>query len=118
MPTRLKTRCRQIGCSELTDNGWCEKHKKQYNKDRDKGRPSARERGYTGKWEKARLVFLQSNPLCAECLREGLVSPATVVDHIKDHKGNQELFWDTSNWQPLCTKHHNAKTMRENRTRG
>jgi shikimate kinase len=31
---------------------------------------------------------------------------ATVVDHIKPHRGDQALFWDKNNWQPLCTHCH------------
>lgn len=38
---------------------------------------------------------------------------ATVVDHIVPHCGNQQLFWDTDNWQPLCKKHHDRKTATE-----
>jgi len=36
-----------------------------------------------------------------------------VVDHIVPHRGDRALFWDTSNWQPLCKPHHDAKTARE-----
>ena len=39
----------------------------------------------------------------------------TVVDHIIPHRGDQKLFWDRSNWQPLCEHHHNVKTMTEDR---
>ncbi len=38
---------------------------------------------------------------------------ADVVDHIIPHKGDQSLFWDSSNWQPLCKHHHDQKTARE-----
>jgi hypothetical protein len=38
----------------------------------------------------------------------GVVEPTTVVDHIEPHLGNQEKFWDQSNWQPSCDWHHNA----------
>lgn len=38
-----------------------------------------------------------------------------VVDHIKPHRGDQKLFWDRRNWQPLCEHHHNVKTMTEDR---
>lgn len=40
---------------------------------------------------------------------------ATVVDHIKPHRGDKKLFWDRGNWQPLCEHHHNVKTMTEDR---
>ena len=42
-------------------------------------------------------------------------SMATVVDHIKPHRGDKKLFWDRGNWQPLCEHHHNVKTMTEDR---
>lgn len=80
-------------------------------------RPSARERGYTGRWEKARATYLAHNPLCVMCKRDGKVVPATVVDHIKPHKGDQALFWDTTNWQPLCKPHHDRDKQREERGR-
>lgn len=80
--------------------------------DRDT-RPSARERGYTTRWDKARAAYLRKHPLCAECQAQGRTVPATVVDHIRPHKGNRKLFWDTANWQPLCRRHHNEKTARE-----
>lgn len=38
---------------------------------------------------------------------------ATVVDHIIPHKGDQYLFWDRSNWQPLCKLCHDRKTATE-----
>ncbi len=39
--------------------------------------------------------------------------PATVVDHIRPHKGNQELFWDVTNWGALCKRCHDIKTVKE-----
>lgn len=50
-----------------------------------------------------------------KCYEEGHITMATVVDHIKPHRGDQKLFWDRSNWQPLCEHHHNVKTMTEDR---
>lgn len=44
-----------------------------------------------------------------------LSNSVTVVDHIVPHRGDQKLFWDRSNWQPLCEHHHNVKTMTEDR---
>ena len=67
---------------------------------------------YGRRWQAARLRYLQSNPLCVEC--KPRTQAATVVDHIKDHKGNAQLFWDTSNWQPLCKQCHDHKTGNEN----
>ena len=64
-------------------------------------------------WQKARATFLARSPLCVECDKDGLVRAATIVDHIIPHKGDQNLFWDTSNWQPLCKPHHDRKTATE-----
>jgi len=69
---------------------------------------SARQRGYTWQWEKARAVFLRSNPVCGMCQEHGLLTPAAVVDHIRPHRGDQALFWDETNWQSLCTACHNG----------
>lgn len=77
-------------------------------------RPSAAERGYGSAWAKARAGFLRHHPNCAECAKEGLIVRASVVDHIVPHRGDQRLFWDTSNWQPLCISHHSIdKQQRE-----
>lgn len=70
----------------------------------DLNRPSARARGYDGKWQQARASFLKSHPTCA-C---GV--PATVVDHVKPHKGDMKLFWDKTNWQQQCPSCHSRKT--------
>ncbi|MBO4169685.1 HNH endonuclease [Cereibacter azotoformans] len=70
-------------------------------------RPSANERGYTGKWAKARAEFLRLHPRCA------CGATATVVDHVVPHKGDQKLFWQRSNWQPMCKPCHDRKTVRE-----
>jgi 5-methylcytosine-specific restriction protein A len=73
-------------------------------------RPNAHRRGYTRDWQKARLRFLAAHPLCSECEKDGRVEPATVVDHNTPHKGDPGLFWNESNWSPLCGRHHNIKT--------
>ena len=44
---------------------------------------------------------------------EGKITEAIVVDHIIPHRGDVKLFWDQSNWQPLCEHHHNVKTKTE-----
>jgi len=64
------------------------------------------ERGYGNRWRKARATYLRSHPLCVMCRPR--LEPATVVDHIKPHKGDQVLFWDTANWQSLCKLHHDS----------
>ncbi|HZC81646.1 MAG TPA: HNH endonuclease signature motif containing protein [Nitrospiraceae bacterium] len=59
---------------------------------------------------KARLRFLREHPLCVTCLKEGIVKPATDVDHVIPHGGTERLFWDEENWQALCHECHSQKT--------
>lgn len=75
--------------------------------DRRKGSTA---RGYDYRWQQARERFLMRSPLCAACEREGRVTAATEVDHVTPHRGDQALFWDETNWQPLCKPHHSSKT--------
>lgn len=79
----------------------------------DKQRGTAAQRGYDSAWRKARVFFLIKHPLCVHCENEGTIGAATVVDHIKPHKGDKALFWDRANWQPLCKMHHDRKTVTE-----
>lgn len=76
----------------------------------DKTRPSSTQRGYNRQWERERLAFLRINRFCRRCGK-----PATTVDHIIPHKGDKRLFWDRSNWQPLCTPCHSSAKQSEER---
>ena len=76
------------------------------------GRKSARQRGYDSRWDKARKTFLASRPWCVMCAQQERRTPATDVDHIKPHRGDQALFWDRANWQPLCAPHHRSTKQR------
>lgn len=93
------TRC---SCQRASDKARKARH--------DRSRPSARERGYTVEWEKARADYLKLNPRCRRC-----GEPANLVDHIEPHRGNQTLFWSRANWQPLCVICHSRHKQREER---
>lgn len=98
-------------------------HRTQTPADRDSwraGKGKTAERGYGWRWQKARATFLAKpeNVLCRMCTEAGRVTAATVVDHIIPHRGDQGLFWDTSNWQPLCQQHHDSAKQAEERGRG
>lgn len=62
----------------------------------------------TTRWRKERLRYLRNNPICVLCKKTGRTTRATIVDHVEPHKGNMELFWDESNWQPLCKQCHDS----------
>jgi 5-methylcytosine-specific restriction protein A len=63
---------------------------------------------YGYRWQQARIRYLRANPLCRYCDRQGRARPATVVDHVTPHRNDLELFWNVSNWQPLCKPCHDA----------
>lgn len=108
MPRTPPRPCRFPGCPGLCETGvYCKAHA-QYSTDRVRGGAAAR--GYGRKWRKARALYLERHPLCAECLKERKATPATVVDHIIPHRGDPALFWDVDNWQPLCKPCHDRKT--------
>ena len=113
MPRRPDIPCKHPMCPRLIPYGqkYCDEHKPLHTKDRD----YSCERGYGYKWQQARKKFLQAHPICVRCYAEGKITEATVVDHIIPHRGDMKLFWDKSNWQPLCEHHHNVKTKTEDR---
>ena len=109
MPYKPRRPCRYPGCPGFAEQGqvFCKDHV-VWSGDRLRG--SADARGYNAEWRRARLAFLKRHPLCVECQKEGKLTPATVVDHIIPHRGDRKLFWDQSNWQPLCKECHDWKT--------
>ena len=122
----LMTLCKFPGCFDPVPRGerFCAKHlaigtkrDAEAKAKRDAARMtrlgSASERGYTSRWRRVAKSFLQKHPLCAECERKGVIRMATCVDHIVPHHGDSALFWDSSNWQPLCQECHSRKTAAE-----
>lgn len=113
MPYRPKVPCRQPGCPNKVQPGklYCEEHLRIH----PEVTRSASRRGYGSKWQKASREYLKSHPLCVMCMAENppRYVKATVVDHKIPHRGDQKLFWDRSNWQALCKKHHDHKTLTE-----
>ena len=100
--------CGHPGCIVLVPAGqkYCEEHMLLH------ARPAV-DRGCGNQWRKASKEFLQHHPLCVMCRKEEKFIKATVVAHIIPHMEEPELFWNWTNWQPLCKKHHDQETMRE-----
>lgn len=67
-----------------------------------------RDKLYGRRWKDYRNTFLSAHPVCVYCLAMGKIAPATVVDHIKPHKGDFALFWSQDNHQALCARCHNS----------
>jgi len=63
-------------------------------------------------WRDRRKAVLMIEPFCRECMAEGNLMTADVVDHIVPRvRGGADFDWD--NLQPLCIEHHNKKTRDE-----
>lgn len=62
---------------------------------------------YSKEWINYRFRFLHHNPNCYCC-----VNKSSVVDHIVAHKGNLDLFWNITNFIPLCNICHNTITAK------
>lgn len=117
MPTKPKTPCcwRSIPpCPKLTADRFCEEHAAEHEKRRQKEvdvrrRNNPNRKKYSRKqWRDLRLMVLNAEPLCRECLKNGTVSSATEVDHIVPiARGGDDSF---SNLQPLCHSCHSRKT--------
>lgn len=112
MARPLKT-CATPGCPGLTRFSYCEAHERSRRSRTDEARGSAAERGYNERWRRARAAYLQEHRYCVRCQALGRLTKSRVVDHITPHRGDSKLFWDTSNWQALCTACHNAKSATE-----
>ena len=71
---------------------------------------------YSNRWKKLRQAYIEHQPLCEHCLKLDLITPASVVDHIKEIKDGGEA-WSFDNLQSLCSTCHNRKTAIERRRR-
>lgn len=115
MPNKPLRPCRQPGCPELVQGGYCDKHKRDTNREYDKRRGTAHERGYTYRWQKYSKLFL-SNPENVFCKLQlpGCTNIADCVDHIDPPNGPDDpRFWDRDNHQPACIHCNSVKGHRK-----
>jgi 5-methylcytosine-specific restriction endonuclease McrA len=67
------------------------------------------------RWRRIAKQQLMAEPLCRLCAGRGLVTPATIADHIVPHAGDVEAFWG-GELQSLCVPcHQSPKRMLEGR---
>jgi 5-methylcytosine-specific restriction protein A len=87
----------------LVPKGYCEKHKRQNNRQRAKG--NFRERGYTTSWDKVKAMKKRRDPLCEPCLKEGWLVPVHIVHHIKPVEEGGAML-DMDNLMSVCRTCH------------
>ena len=66
-------------------------------------------------WRRLRLHQLAKRPLCALHGELGQIKPASVVDHIRPHGGDMQLFFDEGNLQSLCKSCHDSHKQAQER---
>jgi hypothetical protein len=66
------------------------------------------------RWRKRAKHQLRLEPLCRICLEHGLVSPATIADHIEPHGGdwNKFLLGPPRYWLPRAKRDGTLGTAR------
>ena len=120
MPSAPLKQCRKPGCPNVTrGESFCEKHSKKRNalvkeksREYDKLRGTRTQRGYNNRWLRESKHFIKGK-VCVICEKNGIVKMAECTDHIIPHKGDMELFWDITNWQPLCSPCNTKKAIKE-----
>lgn len=66
----------------------------------------------TKEWKALRKSWLRFNCWCVYCQQIGIRRKATILDHIRPHRGNRALFLDRSNLQSLCKACHDQHKQR------
>ncbi|WP_303698784.1 hypothetical protein [Brevundimonas naejangsanensis] len=89
--------------------------RQQQNREADRRRGSARQRGYTTAWDKASAGHVRNNPLCRYCDLAGQVRPAELTDHLYPHRGDQDVFWNKRYWIASCAECHSGFKQRVER---
>jgi 5-methylcytosine-specific restriction enzyme A len=79
-------------------------------------RPSSSSRGYDARWRALRVDHLRRRPLCVMCMAHDRQTPATIVDHIRPHRGVDALRLAPGNLQSLCKAHHDGAKQSQDRT--
>lgn len=113
----LDKRCKVKGCSQWSRrDDLCMKHYILKPKVKNKQRHlyPHHKLYYTNSWKKLRETKLAMNPLCEQCGASSLsagMETSLHIDHINDHKGDENLFYELDNLQTLCISCHSKKSM-------
>jgi 5-methylcytosine-specific restriction protein A len=124
MPNRPPVACNFPACKKiaLAGSSYCEDHKKiPVTSDKPYTSTERREENpYRALYDTSayrkhlRPFILQRDPLCKGqytdlCKQHG-GDGTTILDHIRDHKGDPALFFDPANCRGLCKPCHDFKT--------
>ncbi len=122
MPTVPRNaKCATLGCNnprarlsaQCTEHGGRDKWESKYNG--TEARRDSNGMYNTPQWKRHRTAQLSRSPMCAACLLQGIVTPATTVDHVFPwvQIGKHAFFHNV--FQSLCAGCHTHKTHLEQR---
>lgn len=115
MPMAAMRPCAYPGCPELVHSGRCAQHTTERRREENRryhASPAIKRLYNSHYWQVRREAQLAREPWCAECLRHGVYTPATDVDHIEPHEGDPIKFFNGA-LQSLCHADHSSKTATE-----
>lgn len=73
----------------------------------------------TARWQRLRWdVLVRDGFQCQRCQRIEPDSAQLVADHVRAHRGDEALFWDSGNLQCLCRSCHDGAKQRAERRPG
>lgn len=105
MPTKPKKPCKYLGCPNLTDGTYCERHKAQMEREYNTNGRTTSHAKYGREWKRIRDKYVRLHPLCERCLKEGRYTPVDEVHHILPvNRGGTNV---ESNLMSLCKSCHN-----------
>lgn len=96
---------RACKCGGLIAGGECSRCKLAH-------RRTSADRGYRNDWRRVRRHYLESNPLCHDCIIRGEVSEANEVHHVRKVSNRPDLRLNWGNLMGLCTECHAVRTAK------
>ena len=105
-------KCKRLGCiNKGIGKGYCATHQPiSSTTPTTRVRQEHQKLYSTAWWKRTRKIMLARQPLCVHCLLHNHSTPSIDVDHIIDHRGDHDLFYDINNLQCLCKRCHSRKT--------
>lgn len=120
MPTvPSSTKCRTLGCKNPRSkrNGFCVEHggsdAATYNPAWNKKRQANTDKYNTAQWRTLRQIQLSRFPICAGCKANGVITAASVVDHVFPWTHINEQAFFINIFQSLCPTCHATKGQLE-----
>lgn len=112
MPRKPKKPCSYPGCPALTEERFCEEHKKLNNKNYERYQRDPRtKKHYGSRWRKIRKMYLNKYPFCEECKKQGKLTEANEVHHILPL--SKDGTHDFDNLMALCKPCHSRISILE-----